>query len=440
MNIRLAAIAVFLLSTTALAQTPPAPKSDAPTVPNNPDYSAVTEGKPIDSRLNENVRDKPSFPEQTRASYHKTHPYKTTEITGALQAPWALAFLPDGKYLVTERLPGALRVIDSSGNMAPPVSGFEGLTPGWPETGLLDLALDPDYARNHQIFFVAFGFDHGMIGGLMVVRATFNQAANSLSNVKVIFQTRPEMPSDAHTGFGSRSGGRIAIGKDGYIYMTVGDRDAGTSFPWRVAQTLDTHLGKIIRITKDGKPAPGNPFTGQEGALPENWATGQRSQEGLAFDSSGQLWEVEHGPRGGDELNLIKKGANYGWPLISHGIDYPGPPMGDAAVSRPGIEEPAYYWAPSTAPSGLAWYDGNLFPEWKGSMLVGMLRGNSLERLKIVNNKVVNEEPLLTEVHMRIRDVRVGPDGAVYVLADGGLPYITDDTKPNSKLLKLTPQ
>ena len=440
MNRRLAALAICLLSTAAVAQTSPPPQSDAPTVPNNPDYAAVVEGKPIDSRQNENRRDHPSFPEQTRAPYHKTAPYKLTEITGALHAPWALAFLPDGKYLVTERLPGALRVVDPSGNIAPPVSGLEGLTPGWPETGLLDLALDPDFARNHQLFFVAFGFDHGMIGGLMVVRATFNQAANSLGNVKVIFQTRPETPSDAHTGFGSRSGGRIAIGKDGYIYMTVGDRDAGTSFPWRVAQTLDTDLGKIIRITKDGKPAPGNPFTGQEGALPEIWTIGGRSQEGLAFDSSGQLWEVEHGPRGGDELNLIKKGGNYGWPLISHGVDYPGPPMGDASVSKPGMEEPRYYWAPSTAPSGLVWYDANLFPEWKGSMLVGMLRGNSVERLKIVDDKVVNEEPLLTEVHMRIRDVRVGPDGAVYALADGGLPYITDDTKPNSKLLKLTPR
>ncbi|HUE63383.1 MAG TPA: PQQ-dependent sugar dehydrogenase [Rhizomicrobium sp.] len=440
MNIRLAAIAACLLSTTALAQTAPAPQSDAPTVPNNPDYSAVVEGKPIDSRLNENKRDHPAFPEQTRAPYHKTAPYKTTEITGALHAPWAVAFLPDGKYLVTERLPGALRVIDSGGNMAPPVSGLEMLTPGWPETGLLDLALDPDFARNHQIFLTAFGFDHGMISGLMVVRATFNEAGNSVSDAKVVFQCRPVTPNDARSGVGSRSGGRIAIGKDGYIYMTVGDRDAGTSFPWRVAQTLDTDLGKIIRITKDGRPAPGNPFTGQEGALPEIWATGGRSQEGLAFDTSGQLWEVEHGPRGGDELNLIKKGGNYGWPIISHGIDYPGPPMGDGAVSKPGIEEPAYYWAPSTAPSGLAWYDANLFPEWKGSMLVGMLRGNSLERVKMVNGKVVNEEPLLTEVHMRIRDVRVGPDGAVYVLADGGLPYITDDTPANSKLLKLTPR
>jgi glucose/arabinose dehydrogenase len=439
MNLRLAAIVTCLLSTTALAQTP-APQGDAPTVPNIPDYSAVMEGKPIDSRQNENVRDRPSFPEQTRAPYHKTAPYKTTEITSSLHAPWALAFLPDGKFLVTERLPGALRVISPDGTMAPPVTGLETLTPEWPATGLFDLALDPGFARNHTIFFTAFGFDHGMISGLLVVRATFNEASNSVSDGKIIFRCRPETPNDARSGVGTRSGGRIAIGRDGYLYITVGDRDTGSSFPWRVAQTFDTDLGKIIRITKDGKAAPGNPFAGKKGALPEIWAIGQRSQEGLTFDASGQLWEVEHGPRGGDELNLIKKGANYGWPIISHGIDYPGPPIGDASVSKPGMEEPIYYWAPSTAPSGLAWYNANLFPEWKGSMLVGMLRGNSLERLKIVDDKVVNEEPLLTEVHMRIRDVRVGPDGAVYVLTDGGLSSITDNTQANSKLLKLTPQ
>jgi glucose/arabinose dehydrogenase len=438
MKFRLAVLAAALLSTSALAQTPP--QSDAPTVPSMPDYAAVSEGKPIDSRPNENKRDHPAFPEQTRAPYHKTHAYKTTEITGALQAPWALAFLPDGKFLVTERLPGRLRVIAPDGAMAAPVTGLENLTPGWPETGLFDLALDPDFARNHQIFLTAFGFDHGMISGLLVVRATFNQASNSVSDAKIIFRCHPETPNDAHSGIGTRSGGRMAIGKDGFLYITVGDRDAGTSFPWRVAQTLDTDLGKVIRITRDGQPAPGNPFAGQEGALPEIWAIGQRSQEGLGFDSSGQLWEVEHGPRGGDELNLIKPGANYGWPLISHGIDYPGPMIGDGSVTRPGIEEPVYYWAPSTAPSGVAWYDANLFPEWKGSLFVGMLRGNSLERLKIVNDKVVNEEPLLTEVHMRVRDVRVGPDGAVYVLTDSGGGSITDNTPATSKLLKLTPR
>ena len=425
---------------TSIAPAATAGADIAPTVPNNPDYGALQEGKPIDTRLNENVRDKPLYPEQTRAPYHKTAPYKLTEITGGLYAPWALAFLPDGKFLVTEKLPGALRVVSPSGTISPPVSGLDALGVTWPETGLFDLALDPGYAKNHTIFFTFFAFDHGMLGSIQVARATFDEAANALHDVKVIFRALPATPNDAHSGFGSRSGGRLAIGPDGNIYITIGDRDAGTSTPWRVAQTLDTHLGKIVRITKDGKPAPGNPFVGKKDALPEIWAIGQRSQEGLAFDNDGKLWETEHGPRGGDELNLIKQGANYGWPIISHGIDYPGPPMGDGDVAKPGMEQPVYYWAPSMAPSQLAFYKGNLFPEWKNSVFVVMLRGNAMERLTMSGGKVVNEEPLLTEVKMRIRDVRIGPDGAVYVLTDSGGGSVTDDTPPKSKLLKLTPQ
>ena len=280
-----------------------------------------------------------------------------------------------------------------------------------------------------------------MIGGIQVARATFNQAANSLSDVKVIFSARPQTPNDDHSGVGSRSGGRMAIGPDGFLYITIGDRDTGGSIPWRVAQTLDTHLGKIMRITKDGKPAPGNPFIGQEGALPEIWAIGQRSQEGLAFDNDGKLWETEHGPRGGDELNLIKKGANYGWPIISHGIDYPGPP--DRATAR----WPGRAWSsrsitgrPPWGRRGLAFYKGNLFPEWKNSVFVGMLRGNALERLTMANGKVVNEEPLLTEVKMRIRDVRVGP-GRRGLCADRQRRRLDHQRHPaDSKLLKLTPQ
>jgi len=438
MTRRLAALAACLLATAAVAQTPPA--QDAPVVPNNPDYTALVEGKPVDSRLNENVKDKPAFAGQNRAPYHKTAPYKLTEITSGLYAPWALGFLPDGKFLVTEKLPGALRVVSPDGAIAPPVSGVDGLAKGWKETGLFDLVLDPNFASNHRIYFTFFGFDRGMISGIQVARATFNQAANSLSDVKVIFKAHPQTPNDNRSGVGSRSGGRMVMGKDGYLYITIGDRDTGGSYPWLVAQTLDTHLGKILRITTDGKPAPGNPFTGQEAAYPEIWAIGQRSQEGLAFDNDGNLWETEHGPRGGDELNLIKKGANYGWPVVTHGIDYPGNQTGDSEPTRAGIEEPVYYWAPSIGPGNLAFYKGTLFPEWKNSVFVVALRGNAMERLTLSGGKVVNEEPLLTEVKMRLRDVRVGPDGAVYVLSDSGGGSITNNTPLGSKLLKLTPK
>lgn len=431
-------LTIILLSAMPAVAQPPAPAR--PPSMGIPDYAAVKEGQPIDTRSPEIIGGKPMFPEQTRAPYHKTAAYQATEITGALHAPWAVAFLPDGKFLVTEKLPGALRVVDINGVISPPVSGLDALGVTWPETGLFDLALDPDFRNNHRIFFTFFAFDRGMIGGIQVARAIFDEQSNALHQVQVIFRTRPQTPNDNKSGVGSRSGGRIAIGPDGYLYITIGDRDAGGSFPWLVAQTLDTDLGKIIRITKNGKPAPGNPFAGQDGALPEIWAIGQRSQEGLAFDPSGKLWEVEHGPRGGDELNRIEKGKNYGWPVISYGIDYPGPPMGDGEVAKKGMEQPVYYWSPSTAPSGLAFYNANLFPEWKNSVFVGMLRGNSLERLGLADGKVINEEPLLTEVHMRIRDVRVGPDGAVYVLTDSGGGAITDDTPPKSKLIKLTPK
>jgi glucose/arabinose dehydrogenase len=431
----------FLASTCVLAFSAASAQTPSPPPPpTNPDYAAVVEGKPVDSRVTEIQGGKPLFPEQTRAPYHKTAPYKTTEITAKLYAPWSLGFLPGGKFLVTEKMPGALRIVSADGAISAPVSGLGQLGVTWPKTGLFDLVIDPDYAKNHRIYFTFFAWDRSMIGGIQVARATLDEGANALRDVQVIWRAVPGTPNDARSGVGSRSGGRMVLGRDGFLYITIGDRDAGSSFPWRVAQTLDTHLGKIVRITRDGKPAPGNPYIGKPGALPEIWAIGQRSQEGLAVDAQGRVWETEHGPRGGDELNLIKKGGNYGWPIISHGIDYPGPPMGDNEVARPGMEQPAYYWSPSMGPSGLAFYDANLFPEWKGSVLVGMLRGNALERVTMKNDKAVNEEPLLTEVKMRIRDVRVGPDGAVYVLTDSGGGSITDTTSPTSKLLKLTPR
>lgn len=238
---------------------------------------------------------------------------------------------------------------------------------------------------------------------------------------------------------GGKTGGRIAIAPDGSLFVTIGDRS--DSPPWDVAQRWDTDLGKIIHITADGAPAPNNPFLGKPGVLPEIWAIGTRSQEGLAFDpKTGRLWEIEHGPRGGDELNIIERGKNYGWPVITHGIDYPGTAIGEGITHKDGLEEPVYYWDPVIAPSGLAFYTGALFPQWQGSVFVGGLRGMMLDRLTIVNDKVVAEEPLLTDLNARIRDVRVGPDGAVYVLTDSGTSGMSYSTPHTSKLLKLTPK
>jgi glucose/arabinose dehydrogenase len=247
------------------------------------------------------------------------------------------------------------------------------------------------------------------------------------------------MPAWPSTRLGGKTGGRIVFDPAGNLILPIGDRS--DSPPWEVAQHMDVDLGKIIRITRDGKPAPGNPFLKTQGALPEIWALGTRSQEGFAIDpASGKIWETEHGPRGGDELNIIQKGKNYGWPVITHGIDYPGTPVGAGITAQEGMVQPVYYWDPVIAPSGLAFYHGDLFPAWKHSLFAGGLRGMLLDRLEIAGDKVVAEEPLLTELHSRIRDVRVGPDGAVYVLTDSGTASISAHSTPTSKLLKLTPQ
>ena len=401
------------------------------------DAQTFVEGQPIEKRAPEKDNDRPAFPEQTRAPYHASPSFKVTTLLDNLPAPWSLAFLPDGKILFTERLPGRMRILDAKGGSAVSVAGLTDLaSPGSKDVGLLDVALDPQFAANHRIFFTFFDFVNGTNSNTWVARARLDEAKGALIDAKVIFRAQPAMPSKR---LGGKTGGRIAIAPDGSLFVTIGDRS--DSPPWDVAQRLDTDLGKIIHITAEGAPAPGNPFIGKPGALPEIWALGTRSQEGLAFDpKTGKLWEIEHGPRGGDELNIIEKGRNYGWPIIAHGIDYPGTPIGDGITHKAGMEEPVYYWDPVIAPSGLAFYDGSLFPQWRGSIFVGGLRAMMLDRLTIVNDKVVAEEPLLSDLHARIRDVRVAPDGAVYVLTDSGTGTVSPVTPPTSKLLKLTPK
>jgi glucose/arabinose dehydrogenase len=405
-------------------------------LPPTPTYSAV-EGQPIDTRVPEKKADTRQFPEQTRAPYHHATDFKVTVLTNQLHAAWASALLPDGKLLVTERLPGAFRIVGKDG-LSAPLAGLDGLHVSTPMTGLLDVVLDPDFAANHTIFFTYFEYLDKTVYNTAIARAVLDENAGAIRDVKVLLKTSPYLPNDQTLAAGTKTGGRIAIGADGYLYVTIGDRDNAGPRPWGVAQILDTHLGKVVRLTKDGAPAPGNPFTGQPGALPEIWAYGIRSPEGLTFAPDGQLYEVEHGPRGGDEFNLIKRGANYGWPLVSHGIDYRGEPIGDGQVAKAGTEQPVYYWSPSTAPSGLAFYQGKS-RAWAGSVFVGMLNGRLLDRIKLVNGKVVEEEGMLTDMKLRFRDVRMGADGALYVLTDSGGTAITEVTPANGLLLKITP-
>ncbi|MGA3240788.1 MAG: PQQ-dependent sugar dehydrogenase [Bryobacteraceae bacterium] len=397
----------------------------------------LEEGKPIDRRPPEKADDKPAFPEQTRAPYHASAPYKVTTLIDRLPAPWSLAFLPDGKILLTERLPGSLRILDKNGILSGPVAGISELaSPGAKDIGLLDVQLDPHFSTTHQIFLTFFDYIDNTNGNTCVARGRFDEAKAALIDAKVIFRAQPAIPTKR---LGGKTGGRVAFGRDGSIFLSIGDRS--DSPPWDVAQRLDTDLGKIVHITADGAPAPDNPFIGKPGVLPEIWAYGNRNPEGLAFDpATGRLWENEHGPRGGDELNILERGKNYGWPVIVHGIDYPGKSIGEGITHKEGMEEPTYYWDPVIAPSGLAFYTGNLFPQWKGSLFVGGLRSMMLDRLTVKNDKVVAEEPLLVEMHARIRDVRVGPDGAVYVLTDSGAAGIQPRTPLTSKLVKLTPK
>ena len=412
----------------------PAARSQAPSDRALP---ALVEGQPVERRQPEKKDDQPTFPQQTRAPYHASAPFQITTLIDTLPAPWSLAFLPDGKILLTERLPGSIRILDTRGVLSAPVAGVSALmAPDAKDIGVLDVVLDPHFAANHQIFFTFYDYINGTNSNTWVARGQLDEAKRALIGAKVIFRAQPAMPSKR---LGGKTGGRIAIAPDDTLFVTTGDRS--DSPPWDVAQRLDNHLGKIIHITADGAPAPDNPFLGKSGVLPEIWSYGIRSPEGLAFDpKTGRLWESEHGPRGGDELNIIAKGKNYGWPVVVHGIDYPGAAIGEGVVHRDGMEDPVYYWDPVIAPSGLAFYTGTLFPQWQGSLFVGGLGGRVLDRLAIVNDKVVAEEPLLMDLHARIRDVRVGPDGAVYVLTDSGTATVSPNTPPTSKLLKLTPK
>jgi len=428
----LTGLAFFSAVLAGQTPSPPVPDGRSAGAP----APARVEGQPIETRPTEKKDNAPAFPEQTRAPYRPTAPFKVTTLIDNMHVPWCVAFLPGGKILVTERLPGTMRILDAKGVLSEPLTGVSVVkSPASKDIGLLDVALDPNFASNRRIFFTFFDFVDGTDSNTNVARARLDEAKRELTDVTVIFRAQPAMPSKR---LGAKTGGRIAIGRDGNLFLTTGDRS--DSPPWDVAQRLDNHLGKVLHITPDGAPAPDNPFIGKPGVLPEIWAYGVRSPEGLAFDPrTGRLWQNDHGPRGGDELNIIEKGKNYGWPVIVHGIDYPGTAIGEGITHKEGMEEPVYYWDPVIAPSGLAFYTGSLFPQWKNSVFVGGLRGMMLDRLTLSNDKVVGEEPLLTDLRTRIRDVRVGPDGAVYVLTDSGTPSMSPNTPPTSRLLKLTP-
>jgi glucose/arabinose dehydrogenase len=341
-------------------------------------------------------------------------PVAVTTVARGLMHPWGLQFLPDGRMLVTER-PGRMRIVDKDGTLSPALAGVPQVRAGG-QGGMLDVRLDDDFATNHVIY-VCYTAERG--GAAAVARARLDAGATPrLDDVKVIF-------TQQGPGGSNNYGCRIVQAPDRNLFVTLGDHFE----PRDQAQNLANHIGKIIRIGPDGQVPPDNPFVGRAGAKPEIWAYGVRNPQGLALDpATGRLWEQEHGPRGGDEVNIIEKGRNYGWPVIGYGIDYSGAKIHES-THKAGMEQPLWYWVPSIAPSGMAFYAGDLFPAWKGSIFVGALRGELLVRLERDGDKVIKEERLLQQLHERIRDVRMGPDGALWLLTDN----------PAGRILRLAP-
>lgn len=344
------------------------------------------------------------------------HAFRVATVVGGLDHPWSLAFLPDGRLLLTER-PGRLRIVGKDGRLDPrPVAGLPADLVEHGQGGLLDVALHPRFAENGWVY-LSYAARDGTGVGTQVARGRL--AGDRLGEVQTIFRMQPK------SGGGRHFGSRLVFDREGYLFVTLGDRGEQDR-----AQKLDDHAGKIVRLHDDGRVPADNPFAAQAGAKPEIWSLGNRNVQGAALDPrTGLLWAHEHGPQGGDEVNVIRRGTNYGWPVITYGVNYGiGTKIGEG-TSKPGMAQPLHYWVPSIAPSGMAFYEGDRFPRWKGDLFVGALRDQMLVRLRLDGEKLVREERMLKGTLGRIRDVRTGPDGLIYLLTD----------ESDGKLVRLEP-
>jgi glucose/arabinose dehydrogenase len=329
---------------------------------------------------------------------------RTDPIARGLEHPWGLAFLPDGRMLVTER-PGRVRLVDRDGRLSEPLGGVPQVAARG-QGGLLDVALDPRFAEN-RIVYLSYS-EPGASGTAGTAVARGRLAEGRLEDVRVIYQQQPKVQGPNH--FGSR----LVFARDGTLFVTQGDRFAHRDG----AQDLSVGFGKIVRINPDGSVPADNPFVGRADARPETWSYGHRNVQSAALDpATGQLWTVEHGARGGDELNHPEAGKNYGWPVITYGVDYSGAKIGEG-TAKPGMEQPVYFWDPVIAPSGMTFYTGDAYPDWKGSIFIGSLKPGLLVRLTLEAGRVTREERYLGDLGERIRDVRQGPDGLLYLLTD----------------------
>lgn len=356
---------------------------------------------------------KPAFAGQYRAPERKANvAFDVVTVAQGLENPWSLAFLPNGKMLVTER-PGRLRVLGADGTLSAPVSGLPMVdTRG--QGGLFDVVLDPAFQKNGLIYW-AYAEPGNGVNNTAAARGRFvDGPAPKVEDVQVIFHQAPSLNSTLHFG------GRIVFSRDGTLFITLGDRSITEGR--MQAQRMDGLLGKIVRLNPDGSVPKDNPFVGKAGVRPEIFSFGHRNvQAATLHPTTGELWEVEHGTRGGDELNLVRKGRDYGWPTIAYGIEYQGGAITGGIQAQEGMEQPRYYWDPNIAPSGMVFYSGSLFPAWQGSLFIGGLGSTNLVRLTMDGEKIVGEERLLQDLQPqreRIRDVRQGPDGALYVLTD----------------------
>ncbi len=327
-----------------------------------------------------------------------------TEVARGLEHPWALAFLPDGRMLVTER-PGRMRLVSAKGVVSAPLANVPAVAARG-QGGLLDVVLAPDFANSQRIYF-SYAEPRAEGNATAIAHARLDDTA--LSGVKVIFRQQPAMDSGHHFGC------RLAFAPDGTLFATLGERNKGRE----LAQQRDNHIGKVIRIRPDGGILADNPYADGKHGKPEVWSYGHRNPQGAAIHpQTGKLWVHEHGPRGGDEINVPRAGRNYGWPVITYGREYSGFAVGDGISSTDGMEQPIHYWVPSIAPSGMAFYDADRFPAWRGNLFVGSLKFGQLVRLELDGEKIVHEERLLDGINRRIRDVRQGPDGYLYLLTD----------------------
>ncbi|HVH44290.1 MAG TPA: PQQ-dependent sugar dehydrogenase [Labilithrix sp.] len=366
-------------------------------------------GLPLETRPPNALDQRPAFEGQTRAPYRTAGvAFDVRVLANELEHPWALAFLPDGRMLVTER-PGRMRIIGSDGTRSGPLAGVPRVYVR-DQGGLLDVTLSPSFAQDGLIYF-AYSEPRPDGNGTALARARLVlEGTPRLDDVQVIWRMTPTLDSTKHFG------ARIVFAPDGNLFLTLGERSdlAGR----RQAQNLDSAFGKIVRLRPDGSAPPDNPFVGRAGALPEIWSFGHRNIQAAALHpKTKELWVVDHGARGGDEINIARRGHDYGWPTISYGVEYSGRKIGEGITQKEGMDQPLYYWDPVIAPSGAAFYDADLFPAWKGSLFVGALAGRHLVRLTLDGERVVGEERLLVD-RGRVRDVRIGPTGSIYVLTD----------------------